>query len=47
MRNAIWVALRNHRPRAAAAIAQDLLLMAFCAARSGHLARRHLREQLI
>jgi GT2 family glycosyltransferase len=38
VRNAIWVALRNHRPRAAAAsIAQDLLLMAFCAGRAGHL----------
>jgi len=35
-RNAIWVALRNHRPRrAAAVIVQDLLLMAFCAARAG------------
>jgi GT2 family glycosyltransferase len=39
VRNAIWVALRNHRLRAAAAsIAQDLLLMAFCAGRAGHLA---------
>jgi GT2 family glycosyltransferase len=38
MRNAIWVALRNHHARpAAASIAQDLLLMAFCAARAGHL----------
>jgi GT2 family glycosyltransferase len=37
-RNAIWVALRNHRPGAAAAsIARDLALMAFTAARAGHL----------
>jgi GT2 family glycosyltransferase len=37
-RNAIWVALRNHRPRAAfASIARDLALMAFTAARAGHL----------
>jgi len=37
-RNAIWVSLRNHRPAAAAAaIAQDLALMAFCAARAGQL----------
>lgn len=36
-RNAVWVALRNLRPPAAvAAIAQDLALMAFCAARAGH-----------
>lgn len=37
-RNAVWVALRNHRPAAAAvSIAQDLALTAFCAARAGHL----------
>lgn len=37
-RNAIWVALRNHRPGTAAiSLAQDLALMAFCAARSGQL----------
>lgn len=38
MRNAVWVALRNHRPgRAAASILQDLALMGFTAARAGHL----------
>jgi GT2 family glycosyltransferase len=37
-RNAVWVALRNHRPRAAArSIAQDLALMAFAALRAGEL----------
>jgi len=37
-RNAVWVALRRHRPRAAAAsIARDLALMAFAAARAGEL----------
>jgi len=37
-RNAIWVALRNHRPGAAAvSIARDVALMAFTAARAGHL----------
>ncbi|MGH7312585.1 MAG: glycosyltransferase family 2 protein, partial [Candidatus Rokuibacteriota bacterium] len=37
-RNAIWVALRNHRPRTAAAtLVQDLALTSFCAARAGHL----------
>jgi len=37
-RNALWVALRNHRSApAAAAIAQDLALMGFCAARAGEL----------
>jgi GT2 family glycosyltransferase len=37
-RNAIWVALRNHGPAAAvASIARDLSLMAFTAARAGHL----------
>jgi GT2 family glycosyltransferase len=36
-RNAVWVALRNHRPAAAlGALAQDLGLMAFCALRAGH-----------
>lgn len=36
IRNAVWVALRNHRPRAAvASIVQDLMLTAFCAARAG------------
>jgi GT2 family glycosyltransferase len=35
-RNAVWVALRNHRPAAAVgALAQDLALMAYCAARAG------------
>jgi hypothetical protein len=38
IRNAIWVALRNHRAAAAAAsIAQDIALVGFCAARAGHL----------
>jgi GT2 family glycosyltransferase len=38
MRNAIWVTLRNHRPATAAAqLLEDVLLMAFCAARAGHL----------
>ncbi|HEV8640335.1 MAG TPA: glycosyltransferase family 2 protein [Methylomirabilota bacterium] len=38
VRNAVWVALRNHRPAAAAAsIAQDLALVGFCAARAGEL----------
>jgi GT2 family glycosyltransferase len=37
-RNAVWVTLRNHRPGAAAAqLVQDVLLMAVCAARAGHL----------
>jgi GT2 family glycosyltransferase len=37
-RNAVWVALRNYRARAAAAsIARDLTLMAFAAARAGEL----------
>lgn len=36
-RNAIWVALRNHRPLAAAsAILKDLALMAFSSIRAGH-----------
>lgn len=35
-RNALWVALRNHRPAAAlGSLAQDLALMAYCAARAG------------
>jgi GT2 family glycosyltransferase len=38
-RNAVWVALRNHRrSRALASIAQDLALMGFAAARAGELA---------
>src|SRR5262249_11491932 len=38
-RNAVWVALRSYRARAAAAsITRDLLLMAFTAARAGELA---------
>jgi GT2 family glycosyltransferase len=38
IRNAIWVALRNHRMAAAAAsIAQDVALVGFCAARAGQL----------
>jgi GT2 family glycosyltransferase len=38
-RNAIWVALRTHRPAAAlAAVARDLALMGFAAARAGELA---------
>ncbi len=42
-RNAIWVALRHHRPRAAlGAIAKDLALMAFSSARAGHY-RSYLR----
>jgi GT2 family glycosyltransferase len=37
-RNAIWVTLRNHRPGfAAAQLVQDVLLLAFCAARAGQL----------
>ena len=37
-RNAIWVALRSYRARAAAAsIARDMLLMAYTAARAGEL----------
>jgi GT2 family glycosyltransferase len=37
-RNAVWLALRNHRPAAAvASVAQDCALMAFCAARAGQL----------
>jgi GT2 family glycosyltransferase len=37
-RNAIWVALRNHRPATAlASIAKDLALMGFASARAGHL----------
>ena len=36
-RNGVWVALRNHRPFAAAgSIAKDLALMAFSSARAGH-----------
>ena len=36
-RNAVWVSLRNHRSLAAArAIAKDMVLMAFSAARAGH-----------
>ncbi|MGH7393603.1 MAG: glycosyltransferase family 2 protein, partial [Candidatus Rokuibacteriota bacterium] len=48
-RNAIWLALRNHRPlAAAAAIAQDVALMGFCAARAGQLPAyaRGLRDAL-
>jgi GT2 family glycosyltransferase len=38
-RNAIWVALRTHRPAAAlATIARDLALMGFASARAGQLA---------
>ena len=38
-RNAVWVALRNHRPAAAVrSVAQDLSMMAFASARAGHLA---------
>ena len=38
-RNAVWVALRNHRgPRAVRSIAQDLALMGFVALRAGQLA---------
>jgi GT2 family glycosyltransferase len=37
-RNAVWVALRNHRAGpAAASIVRDLALMAYSAARAGHL----------
>jgi GT2 family glycosyltransferase len=37
-RNAMWVALRNHRPAAAArSIAQDLALMGFAAVRAGEI----------
>lgn len=37
-RNAVWLALRNHRPLPAlAAVAQDVALMGFCAARARHL----------
>jgi GT2 family glycosyltransferase len=37
-RNAVWVALRNHRgARALASIAQDLALMGFAAARAGEV----------
>lgn len=37
-RNAIWVALRNHRPAPAAdVLAQNLAMMAFCALRARHL----------
>jgi len=37
-RNALWVALRNHRPaRASVSILQDLALMGFCATRAGEL----------
>jgi GT2 family glycosyltransferase len=37
-RNAVWVALRNHRPAAALrSIAQDLALMGFAALRAGQL----------
>jgi GT2 family glycosyltransferase len=43
VRNAIWVALRNHSAgRAAASIAQDLALVAYCAARAGQT-RAYLR----
>src|SRR5205814_9670305 len=38
-RNAVWVALRTHRPAAAlATIARDLALMGFASARAGQLA---------
>lgn len=38
VRNAIWVALRNHRAGPAiASIAQDIALMGFCAVRAGHI----------
>jgi GT2 family glycosyltransferase len=38
VRNAIWVAARNHRGgRALASVSQDLALVGFCAARAGHL----------
>jgi GT2 family glycosyltransferase len=46
-RNAVWVALRNHRPAAAVrSVAQDLSLMALASARAGQLAayRRALRD---
>jgi GT2 family glycosyltransferase len=46
-RNAVWLALRNHRALPAlAAVAQDVALMGFCAARAGHLAAwaRGLRD---
>ena len=37
-RNAVWVALRNHRPAAAlGSIAKDLALMSFAAVRAGEL----------
>ena len=48
-RNAIWVALRNHRARPAArAIAQDLLMMGFAALRAGEVAAyvRGVRDAL-
>jgi len=48
-RNALWVALRNHRAaRAAASIVQDLALMGFCATRAGELRAyaRGLRDGL-
>lgn len=48
-RNAVWVALRNHRPRAAtASIAKDLALMTFAALRAGELRAwaRGLRDAL-
>ena len=48
-RNALWVALRNHRPApAAASVVQDLALMGFCAARAGELPAyaRGLRDGL-
>jgi GT2 family glycosyltransferase len=47
VRNAIWVALRNHRPaRAVASIAQDVALVGFCAARAGEISAwaRGLRD---
>jgi GT2 family glycosyltransferase len=38
VRNAIWVAARNHRGgRALTSVGQDLALVGFCAARAGHL----------
>jgi GT2 family glycosyltransferase len=49
-RNALWVALRNHRPRhAAASIAQDLALMGFAALRAGELGAyaRGVRDALL
>lgn len=37
-RNAIWIAVRNHRPlRTLASVAKDLVLMGFSSTRAGHL----------